>query len=74
MPEITVDVEIWCECGEGLCFQSSTATKGTGVVVEPCLKCLASAEEEAHGEGYERGDDDGYNRGVAETEERVGGC
>lgn len=55
MPEIKVDVEVWCECGEGLCSQSSTATRGTGVVVEPCLKCIGAAKDEGETEGYEQG-------------------
>ncbi len=66
MPELKIDVEVWCECGAGLCHQSAAATKGTGVVVEPCESCLDNAKEE--------GDSEGYIRGVSETEERVGGC
>ena len=66
MPEIKVDVEVWCECGEGLCGQSSPAKRGVGVVVEPCKKCLDVAKVEGNSEGYDRG--------CKETEECVGGC
>ncbi len=55
MPELRVDVEVWCECGEGLCHQSSPATHGVGVVVEPCEKCKDAAKEEGDNEGYDRG-------------------
>ncbi len=58
MAEIKVEVEVWCECGEGLCGQSSTHPRGRGIIVAPCEKCLETANEE--------GDDEGYNRGAEE--------
>lgn len=51
MPEVTVDVQVWCSCGEGLCHQSEG--RAGGVIVEPCEKCLNAAKEEAYNEGYE---------------------
>ena len=69
MPEIKVEVEVWCDCGEGLCSQSSTASKGTGVVVEPCQKCLDAAKEEGHEEGYDKGYESGLDEGRSETNE-----
>jgi hypothetical protein len=60
MPEIEVDIEIWCSCGEGLCNQSSVkkARHGNGFVVEPCQKCLDRAEAK----GYDSGFDDASRR------------
>ena len=57
MPEVHVDIEVWCSCGEGLCNQSSAHLYKQGVVVDPCEKCL----EEARKEGY----DEGYSDGIA---------
>jgi len=58
MPEFKVEVEfqVWCSCGEGLCFQSQgldegknkivygVNTYGPGVIVEPCPKCMERAK------------------------------
>jgi len=53
MPEISIDIEVWCSCGEGLCGQSETKTTrwGSGIVVSPCQKCMDAQ--------YENGVDDG---------------
>lgn len=53
MPEISIDVEVWCSCGEGLCNQSSAEHRGRGIVVEPCGKCLEIAKQEGYDEGYD---------------------
>jgi hypothetical protein len=64
MPEVTIEVEVWCSCGEGLCGQSSfiasdAGKRGrTGIAVEPCRKCLENADEN----GYERGYSDARAR------------
>ncbi len=55
MPEISIDVEVWCSCGEGLCSQSSAEYRGRGIVVEPCEKCLEVARTGGYDEGYEEG-------------------
>jgi len=53
MPEITVNIEIFCDkCGAGLCNNTSARTKPgryseMAYYVEPCEKCLQ--------EEYERG-------------------
>ena len=52
MPEITIDVEVWCSCGEGLCNQADS-NGATGIVVEPCEKCQKKAKEEGYDEGFE---------------------
>jgi len=55
MPEISIEVEVWCSCGEGLCGQTTDAGKRgrAGVSVEPCGKCLGRAEQEGHDRGFE---------------------
>jgi len=54
MPEILVECEVWCSCGEGLCSQSDCASKShrrsRGVVVEPCKKCIKAARDEGYNE------------------------
>lgn len=65
MPEITVDVEIFCEkCGAGLCNQSRSTdgrlgrSRGPAIHVEPCKKCLDDAEMKGYEEGYSKGKQD----------------
>lgn len=46
MPDITVDVYVYCSCGEHLCNQSTVGTTGRGtpsITVEPCQRCLDAA-------------------------------
>ena len=52
MPEISVEIEVYCSCGNGLCNQTSEGTKYNRpcFTVEPCEKCL----ESAHDKGYSR--------------------
>ena len=59
MPEIPVEVYVYCSCGEHLCNQSeydagkSSANRGTPcLVVEPCEKCKERARDEGYEEGY----------------------
>jgi hypothetical protein len=58
--DVTVEFEVWCSCGAGLCNQCST--NGTSVTVEPCEKCL----EKEHDDAYDEGKADG--RSEAEEE------
>lgn len=53
----SVEFEVWCSCGNGLCNQSKEI-KG-GITVEPCEKCLEKARED--------GRDSGYNEGYSEA-------
>ena len=55
MPEISVEVEVYCSCGEGLCDQSTSSSERyrPNITVEPCEKCLARAIDEARSKGYE---------------------
>ena len=56
MPTLSLDFEIWCSCGNGLCNQ--TANRKGGISVEPCEKCLDKAKDEGYQEGYDKGYED----------------
>jgi hypothetical protein len=67
MPEISVDIEIYCaKCGAGICnsVQSQRKHNKEVFVVEPCDKCMETARDE----GYEEGETHGYKAGVADAE------
>lgn len=66
MPEVSVDVQVWCECGEGLCGQSSGGD--SAVTVDPCEKCLDERGTTEYDSGYNTGYADGYDEGVKDTE------
>lgn len=63
MPEINVEIEVWCSCGEGLCNQSSDSNKGrgAGIEVEPCGKCLETAKQQGYDEGYDEAQKENVN-------------
>ena len=63
MPTVQVEIQIWCDCGEGLCRQAE-GSEGT-ITVDPCGKCL----ENARREGWDEGDEEGYQRGYDEATE-----
>ena len=48
MPTFSVDFEVYCTCGEGLCLKSTTRKSRTRgmlqVVVEPCIKCAGNLQ------------------------------
>jgi len=58
MPDISVEIEVYCSCGEGLCGQTTTGrTRGRGqefFTVEPCKKCLGNSEDAGYKKGYEK--------------------
>lgn len=60
MPQINVEIEVYCSCGEGLC--NSTSTKNTrlgeALVVEPCSSCIAHADEQGYDRGYNQAEID----------------
>ncbi|KKK89787.1 hypothetical protein LCGC14_2729590 [marine sediment metagenome] len=62
MTDITLNVEIYCSCGEGLCNQTDgTSTRHRSApcfVVEPCTKCL----EREYDRGYSKAEDDSGQR------------
>ena len=62
MPTFDVEFEVFCACGNALCSNTTTRNSRSRnipqAVVEPCDRCLAKAKDE--------GDDEGYNRGLAD--------
>ena len=50
----SLEFEVWCSCGNGLCNQ--TRDRKGGIEVEPCEKCLEVAREEGRDEGYNERD------------------
>lgn len=54
----TVEFEVWCSCGNGLCSQTKE-TRG-GIIVEPCEECLDTERNNGDVEGYDRGYNKGY--------------
>lgn len=76
MPDITVNVEVYCaRCGEGLCGQTDSIrgyNRGEPQFrVEPCEKCLDVAKDVGDDEGYSRGYDEGYAEGGDKPEVEV---
>lgn len=65
MPEVNVNVEVYCTCGAGLCNQTESkltrSRREACFIVAPCESCLGQARRE--------GEDAGYNRGCAEAHE-----
>jgi len=55
MPEISIEIEVWCSCGEGLCNQSTgdSGRRGPNITVEPCERCLVRARNEGYDKGYD---------------------
>ena len=53
MPEITVEIEVQCSCGNGLCNQAtgSHCRRGPIFTVEPCQRCLEAMRGEAYADG-----------------------
>lgn len=62
MLEIKVKVEIYCTCGAKLNHQYYD-TNGN-ILVGPCEKCLAEAQEESYDQGHEAGYAVGYDAGI----------
>ena len=65
MPEMKIDVEIWCSCGEGICRNASI--KNQDITLEPCEDCLKKANQEGHDEGFNVGYEEGYEKGKDEA-------
>ena len=60
MPEIEVEVEVWCErCGTGLCNESTGGSRHGHpcIYVTPCERCIDNAVREAI-EAVQAGGDD----------------
>lgn len=66
MPDFSLEFEVYCNCGEGLCNQSSTEIGRNGmhhVTITPCGMCLKSSREEGYSDGFEEGRQEGYDEG-----------
>lgn len=63
MPSLTLEFEVYCACGEGLCNNSIEGRNHHSeiITVTPCEKCA--------GIEYDRGFEDGYEKGVDDTTE-----
>ena len=63
MTDITVNVEIYCSCGEGLCNQTDgTVTRNRRepcFIVEPCTKCMTTEYERGETAGREAAAEEG---------------
>jgi len=53
----SLDFEVFCSCGRGLCNQSEVQSGrwSPKVVVEPCSRCLEEAKQEGYDLGYRDG-------------------
>jgi len=59
----SIEFEVWCSCGAGLCNQTKDVRGG--IQVEPCENCL----EKARDEGYDKGYSEGYKEGQESMKE-----
>ena len=61
MPEIRVEIEVYCTCGNGLCNQTSEGTKYNRpcFTVEPCEKCLDKSYEHGYLEAIDKSQEEG---------------
>lgn len=60
MPEVTVNIEIYCDkCGAGLCNQSTfvktRVREEPSFRVQPCEKCMDEARDEGYQDGHQVG-------------------
>ncbi len=56
MPDIAVNIELYCErCGAGICGNATaTARRGQPCFqVEPCDKCLSVEDDKGYARGYD---------------------
>ena len=60
----SIEIEVWCRCGNGLCNQTDLTNDGSGFIVTPCDHCIDAARDE----GYESGKSDGYDEAIKEAE------
>ena len=55
MPTLSLEFEVYCSCGNGLCGNSTEGRNGHAeyITVEPCEKCQDSKYDEGHSDGYD---------------------
>lgn len=62
MPNIGVDIELYCDtCGSGICANgTATYTRNQPCFrIDACQKCMSNAEND----GYDKGHRDGFRKG-----------
>jgi hypothetical protein len=61
MPEISVDIDIYCACGTHLCHLTTAGSKHGRpcFTIKPCPECMEAEKDKGDTEGYERGLADG---------------
>ena len=61
MPEISVDIDIYCACGKHMCQMATSGSKHGRpcFTIEPCPACLETEKDKGDTEGYKRGLADG---------------
>uniref|UniRef100_A0A6M3JTM4 Uncharacterized protein n=1 Tax=viral metagenome TaxID=1070528 RepID=A0A6M3JTM4_9ZZZZ len=54
MPTLELNFEVYCECGNGLCGNSTEGHNRHSqfIVISPCEKCLNASYEQGLEEGY----------------------
>jgi hypothetical protein len=63
MPELevtlggTIDFEVFCACGNGLCSSTEVRQQNgrNKLIVEPCEKCLLQEYDDGYHKGYDEG-------------------
>jgi len=54
MPTLSLEFEVFCSCGAGLCNNTTEGSNGQYITVEACERCLDLKYEEGVSEGYKR--------------------
>ncbi len=72
MPSVSVEVEVYCSCGNGLCNQTTTGeTPGRGqpfFTVEACETCLAKERDEGFQAGQAAAEEEAEKEEAREQE------
>jgi len=55
MPTLSLEFEVYCSCGNGLCGNCTEGRNGHSeyITVDPCDKCQDSKYDEGHNDGYD---------------------
>jgi len=60
MPTLSLEFEVFCACGTGLCRQTTEGSNmhSQYITIEPCSTCLEKEREEGYDEGYAKCEED----------------
>jgi hypothetical protein len=50
--EFTIDFQVYCEWGYGLCDLTTVDNRRQHVIVQPCPRCIKDARSDGYDEGY----------------------